>query len=401
MTRSDRLTVFVSDPGSLLTDYRPHGDGLTAWGFVSRLVARGHTVHVAASAVDLSQAPPPRLIIHPYAISDSLLLPFPLQAMLRIRHIFRRLRRDVQFDLIHQLNPVRQGLTSLLIRERVPIVLGPYVPRWAPSQSPRAKPPLLSAALQRVPQLVARRLAIAQERRAAALLLTTPAAREVLHAPKAHAYKTAFLPCGVDTRVFTPGVDAGPSEGGHSPSILFLANLHARKGIHTLLDAFEQVSERIPNCGLRIAGEGPEGDNVRARIAAMRCGRNISMLGAVQRPNVPAVLRSGTVYCLPSYGEPFCVSAIEAMACGKPLVVTDALGLAYLIDDPEGGRKVPPRDAVALAEALIQLLSTPDLCHSMGIYNRQKAVQNYDWDVVIDRLEGIYRKVLSTQSPTH
>jgi glycosyltransferase involved in cell wall biosynthesis len=200
------------------------------------------------------------------------------------------------------------------------------------------------------------------------------------------------LPYGVDTQRFVPAPEGSLSDG---PSVLFLANLYARKGIYTLLEAFETVATAIPQCRLDIAGDGPEAGGVRGKITAMSSRARIRMIGAISRDRVAEAMRSCAVFCVPSHGEPFGLTALEAMACGKPVVGTDAGGLAYLVDAPRGGRKVPVGDVNALATALIEILREPGLAESMGRHNRRFAVEHYDWECVIDRLETIYGGVLS------
>jgi glycosyltransferase involved in cell wall biosynthesis len=104
-----------------------------------------------------------------------------------------------------------------------------------------------------------------------------------------------------------------------------------------------------------------------------------------------------SLYCLPSLGEPFGISAVEAMACGKALVVTDAGGLADLVR-PSGGLKVPPADPETLASALLELLTDRARCASMGLYNRELALKEYSWSAAIDRLLGIYQELLYNRS---
>jgi glycosyltransferase involved in cell wall biosynthesis len=98
------------------------------------------------------------------------------------------------------------------------------------------------------------------------------------------------------------------------------------------------------------------------------------------------------VYCLPSLGEPFGVSALEAMASGLPVVSTTAGGLGHLVPD-EGGIKVAPRDPAALADALISLLRDPGRRAEMGRVNREVVMRDYDWERVVDRLESFYRQL--------
>jgi glycosyltransferase involved in cell wall biosynthesis len=129
-------------------------------------------------------------------------------------------------------------------------------------------------------------------------------------------------------------------------------------------------------------------------VGEMSLSNQICMLGAIARDKVRSLMHSCTVYCLPSYGEPFGMTALEAMACGKPVVVTAAGGLDSLVDD-RGGVKVPVGDSEKLAEGLITLLRNPALCRQMGNHNREVAVSKYDWVVVLDELERIYEQTIT------
>jgi len=393
-----KLNVFISHPSPRLTDYQPHGDGLVAWEFVSRLARRGYLIHVAASEVHLATQPGPNLIIHRYPLKFPSLQPF--EAMYRIRRVFRGLSKTVRFDVIHQLNPVVGAMSGLLLRERVPLVLGPFVQTWPPDPSRRESGPTRRGISGRSLRFLARRVDASQKRAAAALVSSNSNAASILRQHDPHNSRTRIIPLGVDTTRFFPRFDES-RRTSREPSILFLANLNLRKGIYTLLEAFERVSGAVPACRLIVAGDGIEREGVRKRIESMKSRRMVSMLGPIDREGVPEVLRNCTLYCLPSYGDPFPASALEAMACGKPLAVTDAGGLANFVDDPRGGRKVPMRDSAALAEALIEMLNcSPEALDSMGRYNREVAVQQYEWESVIDQLEGVYEEVIAPDGRT-
>lgn len=384
------LNIFISHPSPFLTDHQPHGDGLAAWEFVSRLAARGHKIHVAAAAFAIKGDLPRNLTIHPYRLRAPLAAIQPLEAMVKIRAIFKRLARGAPFDLIQQLNPVYPGLSAGLLRTGVPLVLGPFVPAWPGSDA------AVSGGIRRgwrsAFDRIIERANLAQERAAATLILSTQAAASALREPERCGPRMFVLPYGVDTQRFVPALEGSLSDG---PSVLFLANLYARKGIYTLLEAFETVAAAIPQCRLDIAGDGPEAAGVQRKIAAMPSQARIRLIGPVSRDRVADVMRSCAVFCVPSHGEPFGLTALEAMACGKPVVATDAGGLAYLVDAPRGGRKVPVGDPDALATALIEILREPGLAESMERHNRRFVVEHYDWERVIDRLETVYGGVLS------
>ncbi|MEA2331499.1 MAG: L-malate glycosyltransferase [Thermoleophilaceae bacterium] len=366
----------------MLTDHLPHGDGLVAHGFVRELGARGHELHVAAGGVDLRDPLPANVHVHrlrgPVRDARGGRLGF----MRQVRALYRRLAAEGPFDLAHQLNPVDVGLSLALAGERVPVVLGPYVPDWAPSGA-GADGAVGPAALRLKAVLRA-----AQQRRAAAVLLSTAAATPKLARGAAGRLGVHELPPGIDDRAWCP------AERAAGQDVLFLANLEVRKGIHVLLDAFARLSGELPAARLLVAGLGPEEERVRRRVRESPELRRVELLGRVERDSVMAAMQACDVYCLPSYGEPYGMTALEAMACGRPVVGTAAGGLQHLVPDA-GGRKVPVGDSGALAAALAELLGDPGLRRSMGEHNRALVEQRYAWTRVATRLEEVYEEALS------
>ena len=363
----------------MITDHRPHGDGLIAFSFIRELAARGHEVHVAAGRVDLLAETPPNLHIYPLGGGE------PTRASRlrfagRVRRLYRRLSSSTSFDLVHQLTPVEVGVSLALADSPAPLVLGPYVPDWPPSGE--GADGVVSPATLRLK----RALRAAQQRRAATVLLSTPAAQSKLEPAASSGLQVHEVPLGVDDRTWTPG-------NGHEPgqAVLFLANLEVRKGIHVLLDAFAELAPALPDARLVVAGGGPESDAVRRRVERTRELERVELLGRVDRTAARRAMQACDLYCLPSYGDPCPLTAVEAMACGRAVVATDAGGLRHLVPD-DGGRKVPPGDAPALASALSELLADPALRGAMGDHNRRVVEDWYAWPRVVDRLERIYEE---------
>jgi L-malate glycosyltransferase len=389
-----KLSIFVLHPSDLLTDHQPHGDGLAAFSFISRLAERGHTLHVAAPAIDIKGALPERLHLYPIKTFFKHTVLHRLEYMLKSRLLLNRLRRTEHFDVIHQFNPVNKGLSLAVLGAGLPLVLGVIQARWPDDADGGRMNGWLRARAAAKHWL--RQLVFSwQQRQATALLVTTPAARASLHHPERVAQKTFNLPIGVDLNCFTPA----PAAKDAPPNILFLAGLWQRKGIFTLLEAFAQVVQQIPDCRLILAGDGAERAEVERRIAAAPHRAQITVLGSVTREQAPELLRDCTLSCLPSYGEPYGLSALEAMACGKPVVVTDAGGLADLVSE-QSGRKVPPRNATALAQALLEILVSPELQRQMGQYNRRLTEARYSHDGIVERLEKIYCHLLAAEQPS-
>ena len=247
------LRVFVAHPSALLTDHRPHGDGLVAFGFLRELAARGHELHVAAQEVDLRDPPPAGLHVHGLGARA----PAPLDRlrfMARMRRLLGRLQRRRPFDLVHQLNPVDVGLSLAVADLPLPVVLGPYVPDWPPTGD--GADAVAAPAVAHVKRL----LRAAQQRRADIVLLSTPAAAAKLEGSWPGRLRVREVPPGIDSHAGRLPRPAGATD---AEDVLFLANLQVRKGIFVVLDAFARVAAERPTARLLVAGDGPEAATVR------------------------------------------------------------------------------------------------------------------------------------------
>jgi len=376
--RSSALRIFICHPSALLTDHRANGDGLLAHRMILELARRGHEIDVATAAIDCAIPFPPNVRVHVLAPVSSREWLDRAAYALRVRALFERLNRRQRFDLVHQLNPVATGLSIGLAGCGVPVILGPYVGYWPGSQRPLARLGLRIASWL-------------QQRLAAAFILATPAAISRIAARRHARSRTHVIPYGIDLASFPA---QPPKAEGHV--VIFLAATSWRKGIFTLLDAVALLRRTMPDLEVIVAGGGWEYDAMSARIERDGLGEIVRMAGFVPRQDVPALLARGNVYCLPSFGEPYGMTAIEAMACARPVVATNAGGLASLVDS-EGGRLVPSGDAAALAAALDEILRDPALAARMGAHNRRRVEESYAWPAVIDSLEAAYSTVLEAR----
>ena len=161
--------------------------------------------------------------------------------------------------------------------------------------------------------------------------------------------RTTVVPCGVDTAAFSPDGPVHPR--AERPRIVVLGRLVRRKGVDEVIAALR----RLPGVELLVAG-GPDGsgehsaalhrdpDARRLRQAAAAAGvaDRVRLLGAVARPDVPALLRSAdAVVCVPWY-EPFGIVPLEAMACGRPVVASAVGGIQdTVVDQVTGPARAP------------------------------------------------------------
>jgi len=384
------LNIFIAHPSHLLTDHRGHGDGLVAFGFIRELARRGHQLHVAVDRADIAELLPSNIRLYeiPRRVPGAVLR--RLEYMLGVRGLLRRLRRTTEIDVVHQLNPVYTGLSLAFAGMREPIVLGTYIAGWPvpPMKGPRG-------ALLLLVQNVTRWIARAQQDRARALLVTTQhALRERIVTPARQRDKVFFQQHGVDIAKFRPAEDRGAMHAAQR--ILFVAALRPKKGIYTLIDAMRTIARECPSARLVVAGGG-ELERVSEYARDAGVGEVVDFLGNQERDQIASLMRSSAVLCMPSFGEPYGMSVLEAFASGLPVVVTDAGGLPELVD-AVGGEKVAPGDSAALAAALVGILRSPDRAEAMSQHNRMRAESEFSWSRVADALEDTYRKVIGSRS---
>jgi glycosyltransferase involved in cell wall biosynthesis len=385
-TGARRPTVFIAHPSDLLTDHVPNGDGLVAYGFIRELAARDYRLHIAVRGVALREPLPPNVVLHPIPPRCPSPVRDRLQAMYSIRRLLARLLRQERIDVVHQMNPVFAGLSLGLIGCGLPLVLGTFVARWPDGEVWEEGQGRLTRGINAATRWV---VGAAQQSQAAALLIATPAALNRIALPGLIRGRLFEIQHGIDTTLFAPAPGPPPPR----PSILFYNHLDRRKGVFVLLEAFEIVARALQDCRLTLVGGGEHIPEVKSRIAASPHAERIAVLGPVQRASAPALFASHTVYCLPSFGEPYGMTVLEAMACGRPVVASRAGGPAHLVP-PEGGRLVPAGDAAALAAALQEILGDPALQQAMGAANRARVAQQHDWRHVVDHLEAVYASVL-------
>lgn len=381
------MTIFVPHASDRLTDREAHGDGLIAYEIVSRLAGRGHRVFVASPRIELHGPVPPTL--HLQAIDTQVRETFltRLRYMREVRRYFERADAESGVDIIHQLNPVFTGISLALLDKARPVVLGSYVGYWPDETDSRQ-----ALGKIRFPAATLFRNALAgeQQRRASALCLSTPAAITRVVNRKRDAHKIELVPHGIDPSIYIDSALAGQPAG--DPTIVYVGGIERRKGIADLVRAFEVVAPAIPQARLKIAGSGWYWGEIAALIERSQFQDRMTMLGNVERRDLPGLLKSATVVCVPSLGEPFGMTLLEAMASARPVVVSDAGGPRDMVD-AAGGIRFPCGDVERLAKALIDVLGSPHQ-RAMGLHNREVVERRFAWDIVIDRLEAIYRALL-------
>jgi glycosyltransferase involved in cell wall biosynthesis len=126
----------------------------------------------------------------------------------------------------------------------------------------------------------------------------------------------------------------------------------------------------------------------------------VRFLGGVARPEVPALIRDSDVVVAVPWYEPFGIVPLEAMACGRPVVAAAVGGMLDTVVPGVTGEHVTPRDPAALAATLRQLLDDPERRAAYGVAGRNRAVELYDWNTIVDSTEAAYEAVVAARSRT-
>lgn len=209
----------------------------------------------------------------------------------------------------------------------------------------------------------------------------------------------SVVPCGVDLETFSA---EGPAEPASRFRIVVLSRIVERKGI---ADTIEALAE-LPGAELVIAGGPPAGEmdadpevqRLRRIAAEAGVGERVVFRGQIARSEVPALLRSADVVVSVPWYEPFGIVPLEAMACGRSLVVSAVGGMIDSVVHGVTGLHVPPRSPEPLAGALRRLAADPDLRRSLGAQGRARAESRYGWPLVAQATLQVYRNVLGTRT---
>ncbi|MRH79058.1 glycosyltransferase [Spiribacter sp. C176] len=204
---------------------------------------------------------------------------------------------------------------------------------------------------------------------------------------------------GVDVTRFKPAEGGAKRTVDDAFRIVLPARLLWDKGIAEWVAAAEKLKSTHPQITLLLAGEPDAGNPAAVPAEKFKAWHNagiIEWLGKVD--DMPALFQSVDAVALPSYREGLPKSLIEAAGCGLPLITTDVPGCREVVTHEQDGLLIPPRNADALAAAIARLADDPELCQQLGAAARQRALAEFDEQIVIEKTLGVYGDLQDAQS---
>lgn len=258
------------------------------------------------------------------------------------------------------------------------------------------------------PERVAIELAVV--RQADRLIAQCPTEQRELEADyAADPQKIAVIPSAVNIERFrpVPRAEARRTIGlaADLPTIVYVGRMLPRKDIRNIVRAVAILTHQIdlPVQLLIVGGETAEPDPVTTPeigvlqhlAAELNISDRIHFYGKRQPDQLRNFYCAGDVAVTTPWYEPFGLTPLEGMACGRPVIGAAVGGITFTIQDGITGRLVPPRDPAALAAALHHLLTQPKRCAEMGQAARARVEREFTWPTVARRTAALYQTLLA------
>lgn len=204
------------------------------------------------------------------------------------------------------------------------------------------------------------------------------------------------IPFGVNLDNFSPQIQKNKNETVFG----IVKTLSPKYGVGDVLKSFAIFYSHLPKeekkkVKLKIYGKGELSEALKMQAKKWNIEDRVMFEGYIPHKEVPKVLKEIDIFLLGSRQESFGVSAVEAMACGLPIIATDADGFKEVIDDGVTGWLVPAGDVNAMAGRMMKLYCDESLRRRMGKRGRLRAEQLYDWEQCMDHMITAYEKLLN------
>jgi glycogen synthase len=230
-------------------------------------------------------------------------------------------------------------------------------------------------------------------RRADAVIALSARLIPMLREDAVPAGRIHVIPPGVNSAEFSPDVEDPVPELPH-PRVVFVGRLVEQKGVDTLLAAAAMM--RRKDARILLVGDGPLRRQLEARVRDAGLRERVQILGFRSHCEIPAILRHGDLFCLPSRFEEISSALLEAMRAGLPIVAADVGGIAEALDG--AGRLVAAGDPRSLAQAIDELLTDRALASRLGAMACERA-RAYEWSELAGKVLEVYRAVLERSEP--
>lgn len=204
--------------------------------------------------------------------------------------------------------------------------------------------------------------------------------------------KMSVIPFGVEIpeRIVSP-----PPE---PLRVCYIKGHRSKYGPHILLEAMVEVKKTIPDIALSMAGAGEITERLKKMVSAFGLEENVRFVGFVERQQMYVFLQQHHIMVMPSLIEAFGVAALEASACGRPVIASNVGGVAEVVLDGTTGILVPSKNSHKLAEAIIRLARDAEAREKMGKAGYEFVKKHYSWERSLDMMSDLYERLIDERA---
>jgi len=260
-----------------------------------------------------------------------------------------------------------------------------------------------------LPAIAATRQSIERQilEQAECVVATSPQEEQSLRSLVSSSGRIEVIPCGTDTTNFRltskPEARAKLGLSLDEKIVLYVGRFDPRKGIETAVRACALLRARgVENFRLLIVGgsspgmtDGIERDRIEQIVNQSGMSEQTTFVGRIGHDALPLYYTAADVCVIPSHYEPFGLVAIEAMACGTPVVASDVGGLKFTVIPDQTGLLVPPQDVEAFANGIDRIISDDVWARKMRRQASENVTQRFSWTGVAIQLSELYRHILA------
>ena len=383
-------------------EYPPHvvgGLGRHAAALARNLVAQGHEVHLVTQQHQDHPAPADEWLegVHvlrvaeaPPVIPFSDLVSWVLAFNNRVQTVATKLARTVDFDVIHAHDwLVAYAAAGLKEALDLPLVATIHATEYGRHQGWLPGP--MNKLIHQVEWWLgyeARRVIVCSQ-------YMHDQVHDIFALPDD---KIDVVPNGVAVRDFALPPDEVAEfrrtlVGPRTKMVLFAGRLEYEKGVQLVLDGLQQVRAAVGPVKFYVAGIGTYSEELRRKVRELGLRHHVRFTGFLEDHELRLHYAAADVAVAPSIYEPFGLVAVEAMACGTPVVVGDTGGLREIVSDGHG-LSFTPQDPDHLADQLTEVLTDDGLAARLVSRGRQRIAARYDWHAVAAATVQVYARAI-------
>lgn len=180
--------------------------------------------------------------------------------------------------------------------------------------------------------------------------------------------------------------------------ICYIKGHRSKYGPDVLLKAMNEVKKAVPGITLSFAGRGEQTVKLKKKVSALGLDDTVRFVGFVQRDRIYPFLQEHHLMVMPSLTEAFGVAALEASACGRPVIASNVGGVPEVVLDGTTGILVPPSDPDKLAQAIINMVQNAEAREKMGRAGYKFVKQRYSWERSLDMMCDLYERLINEKT---